>query len=395
MKKFLLIFAALFACMSISTVDAQELRMRKYGFWENWSMSGAIGGNMTFADEYKSIKAKNWGPEAWISLNKDWSPVMGTRLQLGWGQNNVLTFNENLDRITPTLLQNLALRPNRLDAGLDFTINPINLFNYNYDRRFNLLAIVGLGYSHTFEKNFTTDQKVDADYLNVDGLKKNNYIVPKVGIQVNYRVSDPVIIFLEGDFKAYNDKLDDIVNTAQYDGNVTLMAGITYRFKNKDGERGIRYIPSYDQADIDNLNNKINEQRAIIDSLMANPVKVFEQVVVKENVITKEIAPMTITFALDSYKVEDRQMANIENVGLFLKDNPDVKISVVGYADAETGTPNYNKKLSIKRAETVADILKGKYGISADRLTVVGEGDQVQQYKENDWNRAVIFVQNN
>lgn len=385
MKKILLFLTALFALSSINALDAQELRMRKYGFWENWSMSAAVGTNTTFADLSDQIQPKTVGPEVWISANKDWSPIIGTRLQLGWGKNNVCSFEDWGG--TKDFLQQMNLKPHRLDAALDFTFNPINLFSTNYDRVCNVLAIAGIGYSHTFaaETEFN-------DYL--PSLKKGNYLVPKVGLQVNFKVSDPVLLFIEGDFKVYSDKLDGIVNKAQYDGNLVVTAGITYRFKNKDGERGMRYIPSYNQEDIDALNQKINEQYRVIDSLTNNPVKVIEKVVVKENVITKEIAPMTVTFALNSSKVEDRQMANIENVGLFLKDNPDIKISVVGYADAETGTPEYNKELSVERAQTVADILKGKYGISEDRLTVVGEGDQVQQYEENSWNRAVIFVQN-
>lgn len=390
MKKLLLFLIAVF---TVCSVNAQELRMPKYKFTDNWSVSVGIGGNMTFADEYKSIKPQNWGPEAWISLNKDWSPVFGTRLNLGWGQNNVLTFNEGLEHIVPELLNNLALRPNRLDAGLDFTFNPINLFNYNYDRRLNVLTIVGLGYSHTFEKSFSDDQIANANYFGVEGLKKGNYLVPKVGIQLNYRVSDPVLIFVEGDFKVYSDKLDNIVNTAQYDGNLVLTAGITYRFKNHDGTRGFNYIPSYDQEDIDALNDEINNLREQLDK-KPKEVMVIDTVTVTKESINNISTPMTIRFVADSYKIEDTQLANLDNLALFLKDNPNVKVSVVGYADEETGTPEYNQQLSEKRAEAVKSVLVNDYGIDPSRLVVSAEGDKVQQYDKNSWNRAVIITNN-
>lgn len=390
MKKLLLFLIAVF---TVCSVNAQELRMPKYKFTDNWSVSVGVGGNMTFADEYKSIKPQNWGPEAWISLNKDWSPIFGTRLNLGWGQNNVLTFNEGLEHIVPELLNNLALRPNRLDAGLDFTFNPINLFNYNYDRRLNVLTIVGLGYSHTFEKNYSSDQIANANYFGVEGLKKGNYLVPKVSIQLNYRVSDPVLIFVEGDFKVYSDKLDNIVNTAQYDGNVVLTAGITYRFKNHDGTRGFNYIPSYDQKDIDALNNEINNLREQLDK-KPKEVMVIDTVTVTKESINNISTPMTIRFVADSYNIDDAQLANLDNLALFLKDNPNVKVSIVGYADEETGTPEYNQQLSEKRAEAVKSVLVNDYGIDPSRLIVSAEGDKVQQYDKNSWNRAVIITNN-
>lgn len=372
------------------TAKAQEMRMPKYGFLDNWSFSAGIGANATFADKYQDIKPQNWGPEAWVSLNKDWSPVVGTRLQLGWNKTNVFTASKNWVG-TKDFLQSMKQSPNNLGASLDFTINVLNTFLYDYDRRFNVLAIAGIGYSHMFEKH--NDFVEDMLIPNINDYKKGNYIVPKVGLQLNYRVSDPVLIFLEGDFRVYSDKLDEIVNKAQYDGQMVLTAGITYKFKNRDGSRGFRYIPSYNQEDIDALNNEINSLK---EQLEAKPkeVEVVKEVKVVENVVDKDLAPVTVSFSLNSSNIEEKQKANIENVATYLKDNPDVKISVVGYADKETGTAEYNKGLSVDRAEAVAKLLVDKYGIDKSRLTVCGKGDTVQQYEENDWNRAVIFMKN-
>lgn len=372
------------------TAKAQEMRMPKYGFLDNWSFSAGIGANATFADKYQDIKPQNWGPEAWVSLNKDWSPVVGTRLQLGWNKTNVFTASKNWVG-TKDFLQSMKQSPNNLGASLDFTINVLNTFLYDYDRRFNILAIAGIGYSHMFEKH--NDFVEDMSIPDVNNYKKGNYIVPKVGLQLNYRVSDPVLIFLEGDFRVYSDKLDEIVNKAQYDGQMVLTAGITYKFKNRDGSRGFRYIPSYNQEDIDALNNEINSLKEQLES-KPKEVEVVKEVKVVENVVEKDLAPVTVSFSLNSSNIEEKQKANIENIATYLKDNPDINVSVVGYADKETGTAEYNKELSVDRAEAVAKLLVDKYGIDKDRLTVCGEGDTVQQYEKNDWNRAVIFMKN-
>lgn len=373
----------LMAVFSLTCLNAQELRMPKYGFLDNWSISAAIGGNMTFGDLSQDIKPQTWGPEAWISLNKEFTPVIGTRIQLGWGKNNVCGF-ENWGG-TKEFLQDMSLKPNRLDASLDFTINPINIFSSNYDRIFNPLVIVGLGYSHTFEANSEMN-----DYT--PHLKKGNYLVPKVGLQLNFRVSDPVSLFVEGDFRVYSDKLDGIVNKAQYDGNLALTAGLTYRFKNHDGTRGFNYIPSYNQEDVDALNNEINNLREQLDK-KPTEVIVHDTLVIRDERVINTSTPLTVRFSADSYEISEDQKANIENLALFLKDNPEMVVSVIGYADAETGTPEYNQDLSEKRAEAVVDVLVDKYGINPEQLNVSAEGDKVQQYETNSWNRAVLVIQ--
>lgn len=391
MRNFLKVLSlVMLLSVTFFTSKAQEMRMPKYGFLDNWSFSAGIGANATFADKYQDIKPQNWGPEAWVSLNKDWSPVVGTRLQLGWNKTNVFTASQNWVG-TKDFLQSMKQSPNNLGASLDFTINVLNTFLYDYDRRFNVLAIAGIGYSHMFEKHNDFADEISINEVN--NYKKGNYIVPKVGLQLNYRVSDPVLIFLEGDFRVYSDKLDEIVNKAQYDGQMVLTAGITYKFKNRDGSRGFRYIPSYNQEDIDALNNEINSLKEQLES-KPKEVEVVKEVKVVENVVEKDLAPVTVSFSLNSSSIEEKQKANIENIATYLKDNPDVKVSVVGYADKETGTAEYNKELSVDRAEAVAKLLVDKYGIDKSRLTVCGEGDTVQRYEKNDWNRAVIFMKN-
>jgi len=85
-------------------------------------------------------------------------------------------------------------------------------------------------------------------------------------------------------------------------------------------------------------------------------------------------------------------MVNVYNIAEYLKANPNAQIVVCGYADKNTGTSAYNMKLSQRRAQAVADILTGDYGISADRLILQAEGSDTQVYPTNDWNRIVIFA---
>ncbi len=48
-------------------------------------------------------------------------------------------------------------------------------------------------------------------------------------------------------------------------------------------------------------------------------------------------------------------------------------MQILGHTDA-TGTPEYNQRLSQRRAEAVKDWLVKRYGMNASRLETVGKG---------------------
>ncbi len=85
-------------------------------------------------------------------------------------------------------------------------------------------------------------------------------------------------------------------------------------------------------------------------------------------------------------------MVNVYNMAEYMKANPNATIVIRGYADKDTGTSEYNMKLSERRAQAVADILTGDYGINANRLVLEAAGSNTQVYDTNDWNRIVIFA---
>jgi len=56
-----------------------------------------------------------------------------------------------------------------------------------------------------------------------------------------------------------------------------------------------------------------------------------------------------------------------------LKDNPSLKLYVVGHTD-NVGTLESNMKLSQDRAASVVSALTGSYGVAATRLKACGDG---------------------
>ena len=79
-----------------------------------------------------------------------------------------------------------------------------------------------------------------------------------------------------------------------------------------------------------------------------------------------------------------------QNLANKLKES-DSNITIVGYADKNTGTHERNMELSEARANSVANELI-KLGINPDNINVVGKGATEQLFDENGANRVVIFV---
>ena len=73
-----------------------------------------------------------------------------------------------------------------------------------------------------------------------------------------------------------------------------------------------------------------------------------------------------VFFANNSYNVSKEDMAYLGRVTKVLKDNPELSVVLVGYA-SPVGRPEYNKQLSMKRAEAIAQALT-KEGVSEDRI---------------------------
>lgn len=82
---------------------------------------------------------------------------------------------------------------------------------------------------------------------------------------------------------------------------------------------------------------------------------------------------VNVYFKFDSAQPEIYSLQAINYLVIYMTENPSANAEIVGYAD-EIGNPDYNKQLSVKRAEKVKSILVAN-GIDADRLEVKGNGE--------------------
>jgi len=86
------------------------------------------------------------------------------------------------------------------------------------------------------------------------------------------------------------------------------------------------------------------------------------------------ITTLRLNFDFNSATVKKIYYPEIKKIAEILKANPKLKIEIAGYTD-NIGSKAYNKKLSLKRAKAVKNILVKVYGISPKRLVVKGFGE--------------------
>ncbi|PXV60929.1 OmpA family protein [Dysgonomonas alginatilytica] len=375
MKKIILVVATALLSM---TGFAQEKAIKQYGFWDNWFLQGQVGVSHTFSENFKRTDLTNLlSPHVAVSAGKYFSPEMGARLQVGgW---DAKSFNPAI---------NGTYKINYIQASVDGLLNLTNLFTtYTEDRFFNLTGIVGVGVLHGF-KNEDHDVRV------------TNSVVPRVGLQADFRLNQDISLNIEGIGNLMNDDFNGVVGGTKYDATLNVLAGITYRFNKQGFER----VDIIDPAQIQSLNDQINAQRSQlrdkdrdIQKYQSEISRLAAQPVVVEEVRgeTEVLMNAVVVFRLGSAKLEQNQDINIYNAAKYLRENPKVNITVTGYADKATGTPAINQRLSEQRAQAVADILINKYGIASGRINVQASGDREQPFEINEWNRVVVFTANN
>lgn len=285
-----------------------------------------------------------------------------------------------------------------VNANFDVMWDMFNSFHgVNSDRVFSIVPFVGLGGTYAW--------RYDVPYSNVyrdnGTVRGNEWCLPvSAGLQLRFRLCKYADLFFEGRASFYGDNFSNYVYGRPIDIDITAIGGLSFNIGGSDFKT---YDPCTDLAYINSLNGQINALRgdlaatatalAVAESQLPCP----EAQVVEAECPEVTAAPMltTVRFTINSAKISNEEMVNVYNVAEYLKANPGVNVTIVGYADKDTGTAAYNKELSARRAQAVYDALTKTYGIDASRLTTQAEGSSQQPYSSNNWNRIVIFVPGN
>ena len=380
MKKFsLLLFTALLAF----SISAQEVQNVSHGTVylknkasDNWYMGIGGGTNLYMTKGENDADASFGDRLGWmgqLEVGRWNSPNWGARLVIDGG---------NIKHVAP----DIAAEQNWVGGHVDLMYNIMNAWgSYNPDRVYSLIPYLGIGYMYGLDEDWKKPNP-DGDLFK----SQNQTLTYNVGLINNFQLSKSVALFVELGWRVMQETFDGsgLGGDFEYDNMFTGTAGFKFGL---GGKQGFTPAELMDYNLINDLNSQINRLRAENEALSLRPESCPEcpevQTVVSEGVYV----PNVVFFRINSSTIDKGQQVSVYNTAEYLKANENAKVNIIAYADAQTGTPDYNFALSERRARAVADALTSEYGIDSDRISIDWKGDTVQPYAENDWNRVAIF----
>ncbi|PHQ25218.1 hypothetical protein CLH62_12795 [Marinobacter guineae] len=90
---------------------------------------------------------------------------------------------------------------------------------------------------------------------------------------------------------------------------------------------------------------------------------------------TIETFTIEVQFPTDSSVIGNAFDSEIRRVADFLKENPETIVEIAGHSDSR-GAADYNRALSQRRAEAVAERLTGPLGVDPSKVNAVGYGEE-------------------
>ena len=383
MKKILLSIALV--AISVSSVFAQENSAEKLrwkgimnnGFWSNWEISVGGGVNYTawngIGNDQDGVGDLGWMVEG--SVSKWFNPIVGARVQVIGGQLNASDDN--------------GLKSNWIMPHADALLNLSNwIGGYREDRVYYAKLFAGFGVS----------------IVNVNNSASAGFAFD-AGLINTFRVCKALDINLElkGILNAGRDMPRGIDALAGKYGQIySATLGLTYRFNKRNWDK------AYSQEEVDGYLAAIAALEAGLADAHRNEGKLAERLAaqkaatdqaLKDNEALKAelakrktsvVSASALFFNFDSAKLLDRAKASMQILQEVIKAAPkDQVFTIVGHADAKTGSPEYNQKLSERRAKAVYDYLV-EQGVNPNQLTWKGVGSSQNIFPVNGTNRVDI-----
>ena len=369
-----------------TSVPARKAHFAKDGAKSHWFLE--IGDAASF--QFSGMNYYDFGRKDGINLvnpslalGKWHNPYFATRAKLTYGN-----LTDRFNVTTGKTKTGYEATHKYAMGQVDFMFDVVNYFSaYKENRFFHVIPFLSVGASAQvdtdFPQNFRGPLAGEGKYSALAGG----------GLQLKFRLAKRVDLNLEGQILAKNfrttSELSPVAEVSA-DKSVyrrsflgTAGASLTFHL----GKKEFTQLKAQDNDLVASLNKQLNDLRAENAELSKRPVDCPEAPAAQ---VAGIAVGNVVYFRLNSAVVDPNQLINIRNIAEYAKNNTET-ITLVGYADRQTGTPDYNYKLSERRAEAVKKILVEKYGISADRIKTSWEGDRQQPYAENVWNRIVIM----
>lgn len=371
LNKVLLSGVIALSCVSAS---AQEADKTVNVFTPHLYAQAQVGGQYTLGE---IGFGKLLSPNVQVGIGYNFNQVVGARFSLNTWQS----------KAGQSVAGNVyKWKWNYVAPMVDATFNLTNLFcEYNPDRVVEFGVFGGIGANIAWGNDEAADAQkailagagknlaeVQAPLENLwDGTKTR--FVARVGANVDFRVSDRVKLGVELSANTLSDKYNS-KKAGNPDWYFNALVGVKVAL----GEtHTTKVIPAPKPVE------KIIER--IIEKPAPAPAPKVETKVVEENF------RRDIFFPIGNTNIAKSQRTKIAEIVEYMKENPDAKITLTGYADKGTGSVKFNDKIAARRALTVYNTLAAK-GVAKSRMIKQSKGCRVQPFEENDMNRVTICI---
>ena len=338
-------------------------------FGDNLFIGANVGAQMYIGDNFSKGKAgKLITPTFEINVGKWFTPGIGLRLGFGGYQAKGYSLeNEGFayKRVETDLYRTkFGILHLHGDVMLNFT----NLFcGYREDRLYNAIPYVSIGYL----------RGIDNDENELSG---------GIGFINRFRLNKAWDLNLEVKGNINNEVVDGIRGGNNMEGSVALMVGATYRFNRRDWNKGSGISVAEMQAVQSQLRSMNEENANLRNRVNALEEEKRNQPVVAETKADNKLQDATeyvAFFDINKAYLSEKEAVNLEAYANLMKKYPENKFIITGYADKQTGSAEFNERLSKLRAEAVYNTLVDKYGVNKDQLTMEYKGGVDTMFREN------------
>lgn len=367
---------------------AQEKTDNSSSFKPGWYI-GINGGTNFFMGEGNNFFSKNkdyvdpWKKFGWlgrVAVGYDFTPVIGLRGMLGYHAFNWTTVPVAADGSYP------VYKFSSENLSADMMVNLSNWWGGYKKRTVDFSAFVGLG----------------GAYLNDNSVKASVAGMFRGGLQSDLHLSDAVSINLMLDGNISTDNYNDLTfSPSPVDIFPELTLGLTYRIPSKEKQKEepaeeklpTTTTPKEEPAktDVKPVEEKPAETKPVEKPAETKPVTTAPAESKPE---TKEVMTRLnehIFFAQNKRDITGNEHLNsMQKIAEFVKQHPDTRIIVSGYADRTTGVDDANNQVSKERAVNVANKLIREYGVPYKNIWVKWYGSGIQPYLSATKNRLVI-----
>ena len=313
-------------------------------------------------------------PAGALSLGYQFNPTLGLRVGAsGWqAKGNSIPIE--------------VYKFNFLQGNVDLTFHLANLFGYNHKRVLDPYALIGGGAAFGFKNGANNVKAVKpAEYFGYLWNKSLISPVGRVGLGFDIRLSENVALNLEVNGNVLSDRLN-YKKAGNPDYQYNALAGLKINF-GKATRPSAKYLAELAAAEAAAAAEKAAAEKAAAEKALAD--KLAAEKAAAER-LAAEMRQVNTFFTINSAVISDEEAAKLIRYIDWLKANPSVNLSIAGHADKGTGNKRINQKLSDQRAAAVKDFLTER-GIAESRIvSIVGNGDLIQPFAENDLNRVVI-----